>query len=326
MLFTSSISYAPVPSPGSLIWSKRIVSFMTDYAPTRTHDRPIAVDDTGVYIVGYDNKKGNERWRIEKRSLTDGSLTWLKTSNPSSGEDKANGVAVDDTGVYIVGYDNKKGNMRWRIEKRSISDGGLLWRKTSNPSSGSDVANSVAVDETGVYIVGYDNKKGNERWRIEKRSLADGSLLWRKTTNPSSGNDRANSVAVDDTGVYIVGNDEKHGENDDRWRIEKRSLTDGSLIWIKTKNPLDYPDEPYSVAVYGSDIYIVGYDSVDFTDQRSRIEKRSTVDGSLIWFKHQGNGYNLIHGVAVDASGVYIIGPKKLDIITMIWRIEKRYH
>jgi hypothetical protein len=220
IVYASSTVLAPVPPPGSLIWEKSFVSIFAEY-----HDRPIAVDDTGVYIVGYDNKKGNERWRIEKRSLSNGRLIWLKTSNPSSDSDRAN---------------------------------------------------SVAVDESGLYIVGYDQKLGIERWIIEKRSL-----------------------------------------------------TDGSLIWIKTKNPIEAnaPLEAYSVAVYESDIYIAGYASIEPEDERSWVEKRSTVDGSLIWWEHRLDGdYNIAHGVAVDVSGVYITGPWKPDIMTMSWRIEKRYH
>ena len=77
-----------------------------------------------------------------------GDLIWKKTNKPTS---NAYGVAVYDTSVYVVGYDNRPGNPRWRIEKRSKTDGSLIWKKFSNPSSNNDVANGVAVDGTGVY-------------------------------------------------------------------------------------------------------------------------------------------------------------------------------
>jgi hypothetical protein len=101
-------------------------------------------------------------------------------------------VAVDSTGIYVVGYDSSPGNSQWRIEKRSLNDGSLIWSVTSNPSSGSDSANSVAVDSTGIYVVGYDYAPGNYQWRIEKRNLNDGSLIWSITSNPSSGDDLLN--------------------------------------------------------------------------------------------------------------------------------------
>ena len=43
---------------------------------------------------------------MEKRSLTDGSKIWTRIGDPSSVDDWARGVAVDGTGVYIVGYDS----------------------------------------------------------------------------------------------------------------------------------------------------------------------------------------------------------------------------
>ena len=55
---------------------------------------------------------------MEKRSLTDGSKIWTRVGDPSSGWDQALGVAVDGTGVYVVGSDEVL-HKRWRIEKRS---------------------------------------------------------------------------------------------------------------------------------------------------------------------------------------------------------------
>jgi hypothetical protein len=70
-------------------------------------------------------------------------------------------VAVDSTGIYVVGYDRIPGNWEWRIEKRNLNDGSLIWSVTSNPSSGDDSAYSVAVDSTGIYVVGYDKIPGD---------------------------------------------------------------------------------------------------------------------------------------------------------------------
>jgi len=107
----------------------------------------------------------------QARAAAPGSLIWSQTSNPSATDDGAYGVAVDGSGVYIVGFDYSLGNYEWRVEKRSLTDGSLIWSQTSNPSAGTDVARGVAVDGSGVYIVGYDYSPGNNEWRIEKRDL-----------------------------------------------------------------------------------------------------------------------------------------------------------
>jgi len=153
-------------------------------------------------------------------------LVWIQTSNPSTGRDVAEGVAVDSSGVYIVGIDRSLGSVGWRFEKRSLSDGGLIWSQTSNPSTGDDWVWGVAVDSSGIYVVGCDYSVGNYEWRIEKRSLTDGNLMWSQTSNPSTGEDIAFGVAVDSSGIYIVGCDSSPGNGE--WRIEKRSLTNGT--------------------------------------------------------------------------------------------------
>src|SRR3972149_1729100 len=166
-----------------------------------------------------------------------GDVLWTQASNPSSSVDETTDVAVDGSGIYIVGLDSylHYGNSRWRIEKRSLTDGSVIWTQASNPSANMDRASDVAVDGTGVYIVGYDYYLGNGRWRIEKRSLTDGSVIWTQASNPSASYDWASGVAVDGSGVYIVGFDSYSGGG--RWRVEKRSLTDGSVIWPQGRKP-----------------------------------------------------------------------------------------
>jgi len=297
--------------------------------------RDVAVDGSGVYIVGYDMSPGNYEWRIEKRSLTTGALLWQKTSNPSGGGDYADGVAVDSSGVYIVGCDSSPGNnCEWRIEKRSLTTGALITSFgtggviTNNPSNGEDGAFDVAVDGLGLYIFGEDMSPGNLEWRIEKRSLTTGALISSFGTggvvkvNPSTGEDLAFGVAVDASGVYIVGYDMSPGNEE--LRIEKRNLTDGSLIWSETNNPSPGDDDAHGVAVDGSGVYIAGDDSSPGNSEW-RIEKRNLTDGSLVWSEtsNPSPGDDGAHGVALDASGVYIVGHDSSPGNSM-WRIEKR--
>ncbi len=282
----------------------------------------VAVDGTGVYIVGCDKKGGDWRWRIEKRNLVDGSVIWKRVGDPSSSADEAHGVAIDGTGVYVVGYDRVGEDARWRIEKRSLTTGGLIWTRVGDPSSGNDRAYNVAVDGSGVYVVGYDEVGGDRRWRIEKRNPEDGSLIWYKTANPSSSNDEAYDVAVDETGVYVVGYDRRGGDR--RWRMEKRSLADGSLIWKRVGDPSSGDDEARSVAVGESGVYVVGYDEVG-GDRRWRIEKRDLGTGLLIWKRvgDPSSNDDKAYGVAVEGF-MYLVGYDERGGDAR-WRMEKRY-
>jgi hypothetical protein len=200
----------------------------------------IAIDSTAMYVAGYDYSPGNYQWRIEKRSLIEGNLVGVYTSNPSAWLDEAYDIAIDSTTMYVVGYDHSTGyaygpqNTAWRIEKRSLTDGNLVGVYTSNPSTWLDEAYAIAIDSTMMYVVGYDQDLVNDpdypenyQWRIEKRSLIDGSLVLGfgiagvVTSDPSTRDDMPRGIAIDSTAIYVVGY-ERRPEGNYQWRIEKR--------------------------------------------------------------------------------------------------------
>jgi hypothetical protein len=138
----------------------------------------------------------------------------------------------------VVGSDGFRGDLdwEWRIEKRRIVDGSVMWTVTSNPAPGLDEASAVALDGSGLYVVGFEEYSPHALgWRIEKRSLSDGSLMWNASSRPREEN-VASGVAVDDSGIYVVG-ESTISAADTEWRIEKRRLTDGSVIWNATSHP-----------------------------------------------------------------------------------------
>lgn len=160
----------------------------------------------------------------------------------------------------------------------------------------------IAVDDSGVYFAGYDGSKNikNSRggydkldyqWHIEKRSLANGSLYWTQTLNPSSLDDRAKAIAVDGAGIHIAGRSALEGNPYNyQWRIEKRDLISGDLIWQQTEE-LDKAFANYAdiqkIAVDGDAIYILGGGG---GDPEWRLEKRRVSDGALLWVQNPDYG------------------------------------
>ena len=134
---------------------------------------------------------GSYEWRVEKRSLTTGALIWAQSEDISNGNDVANAVAVDGTGIYVAGYDYKPSTYEWRVEKRSLTTGVILWAVSEHISTSSDSAYGVAVDASGVYVSGYDHNGAGStaEWRIEKRSLTTGALIWAQSEHISSDDD-----------------------------------------------------------------------------------------------------------------------------------------
>ena len=302
----------------------------------------IAIDSTAMYVVGYDWSPGNYQWRIEKRSLADGGLVTLfgvggvATTNPSTQIDVANAMAIDSTAMYVVGYDSSPGDYQWRIEKRSLTDGSLVpgfgtgGVVTSNPSSAGDVATAIAIDSTAMYVVGYDWSPGNYQWRIEKRSLTDGSLVGVYTSNPGTYPAIARAIAIDSTAMYVVGYDYGPGIGDSQWRIEKRSLADGNLVpgfgtgGVVTGDPSTGSDAPNGIAIDSTAMYVVGYDDSP-GNRQWRIEKRSLADGSLVgvYTSNPSTDSDEAHAVVIDSTAMYVVGYDESPESRQ-WRIEKR--
>lgn len=139
-------------------------------------------DGTWLYGAGWDEVPGQYEWRIEKRSLVDGSVDpgfgtgGGVSSDPTTTMDLAYAIAVDATHLYVAGFDEAAGNGQLRLERRSVVDGqpdplfggGSGW--TSDPSAGFDAALAVVVEGSFVYAVGKDQVlgAGSDSWRIEK--------------------------------------------------------------------------------------------------------------------------------------------------------------
>jgi hypothetical protein len=180
-----------------------------------------------MYVVG--DSTSTQNWRIEKRSLSDGSLVsgfgsgGVVTGATTSTTARA--IAIDASNMYVAGSGSS--TTEWRIEKRSLSDGSLVFATTSERGTTDVIAYGIAVDATSMYVAG-DNQ--NNRWRIEKRSLLTGSLDASfgsggavtgisKTTLPYG-------LALASSSVYIAGNTTASD-----WHIENYMTVDGVTGW-----------------------------------------------------------------------------------------------
>lgn len=266
-------------------------------------------------------------------------LFGVVTSDPTVGNDEAQYAATDSMFVYTVGYDSNGGN-EWHIEKRkkttgalvsTFGDGGIV---TENPTAGSDEAIKVAVDGRYIYVVGYDSNGGNE-WRIEKRNKATGALCSSAsacidgafngtgviTVDPTTGDDEANAVTIDDMNLYVGGYQTTGTDNED-WRMQKFNKTTGASVpHFGTQGVIVEPisagdDVIASMTTSGPNLYLVGRDFLD-GDGEWRIEERSKATGALIpTFGTNGAisqdnaiGYNdTAIDLAVDSSYLYIAG------------------
>lgn len=234
------------------------------------------------------------------------------------------GIATDDTHIYGVGVQGSSYS-DWAIEKRALSDGSL---DTAFGSSGQIVnsvllasltARGIAIDGSHMYVVG---ENGGD-WRVEKRATSNGALVGGFGSSGAIdvsvllASLSAYDVATDGTYLYVVGFEESS------WRIEKRSLSTGSLVsGFGTSGVIKVSAGTIAraVTVAGSSIIVVGTnDSGDM-----RIEKRAISDGSLDT-GFDGDGVIVVgstsgaYDVVSDGASIFVAG-----IGSNGWRVEKR--
>jgi len=314
--------------------------------------KAIATDGVYMYVAGFE--PGG--WRIEKRNLSNGVLIHSVTNN-CLGEPYA--ILVNNGYIYIVGDDYTEGNYQWRVEKRYTVDltldstFGVAGVVLSNPSESSDTAYDCVIVGNFIYISGSDRSNGSDdsQWRIEVRSLMDGSLTVGDggiiLSNPSSDDDIPFAIAADLNNLYVGGYDripkistnkpgkDKKASSNAQWRLEKRTIDNISQIGqVVQVNPTDNSDAIKDMAIDNGFIYLAGYEEYGFFDTGWRIEKRDLSDLTLPYDDSFGeNGVRIIDpgyndspaSIAIEGAYIYIAG-FSADFGSggdTAWRIEK---
>jgi hypothetical protein len=323
----------------------------------------MSIDSTYMYVAGYDSVGVDNRWRLEKRNLSDGALVTafdtdgIVTTDPSTGIDQIFAIATTSDAVFIAGYDLVSGAGRWRIEKRDITDGSLVTAFdtdgiiTTDPNAADvDQVTAMAVDSSYLYVAGYEDDDTGF-WLIHKYDISTGALVTAfnttgtiRQTLGAAGDERPQAIKVDGDYLYVVGYDAVVANG--QWRIEKRNKTTGALCagggecvagafdtdGIIQVNPSANLDRAYALAIDSTYMYVAGHDGVlSAANGQWRIEKRNLSDGALV--------------TAFDTDGIVQIDPNNADIdcVTDIvvdstfiylsgfidddagtWRVEKR--
>ena len=150
-------------------------------------------------------------------------IQWIRQFG-STQDDYARGLAVDSTGVYVVGFttgtlprQTNNAGLGDAFVRRYDTNGNELWTRQFG-TDGDDVAYGVAVDITGAYVVGFSSGTLPGQTRTEgggddvfvRKYDRNGAEEWTRQFGTASrfarqGIDEAYGVAVDASGVFVVG-------------------------------------------------------------------------------------------------------------------------
>jgi len=234
------------------------------------------------------------------------------------------GFATDGTWLYAAGYSNAQG----KIEKRNLNDGSLDSGFGTNgvvDTAWNTAVYAIATDSTFMYLAEQDGTASPTfQWRIEKRYLSDGTLaagfgsngvvITAPSTYPFTD---PKSIAIDADYMYAAGF--VATSNTKQWRIEKRRLSDGSLVAsfgtngvVTSAQSSTYPVGDVKLVIDTTSIYVAGQGS-----NGGLIEKRNLSDGALDpAFGMSGSvtsPSNAYDSIAMDGTSLYVGSTTRLE-------------
>lgn len=290
-----------------------------------------AADSTGIYVAGStygvlpgQSKTGAADAFIRKYDSA-GNALWTREFG-TAGDNAIAGIAATGSAVYVggstdTGPPGQTGAGLWDgFIRKYDQNGNALWTRDVG-TAGDDLVNAVAADSSGVYVAGVTDgafpgatNAGYDDAFLQKYD-ANGNLVWTQQFGTAD-QDLADGVAVDSSGVYVVGSTAASldGASAGMWDgfVRKYSFT-GTLLWShQAGTPLH--DEAYGVATDSTGAYVVGYAEGSLGGAAypggyaGTIQKYSAA-GALMWTQELGSGSDTrFTAVTADPSGVYVTG------------------
>lgn len=322
---------------GNEIWTRQFGA--TDFASFDIANA-VATAPGAVYVVGavFGTLPGQTRTgsfdAFVRKYAEAGAELWTHQFGGAqvpfvSSDDSANGVAVDSSGVYVVGDTSaildgqvNEGGTDAFIRKYA-HDGSLLWTRQFGTAE-DEAGASVATDGTGVYLVGDtlgvlpgQTKTSPEKEAFVRKYDPDGNELWTRQFATGSVNiarPRATTVTVYSGTVYIGGfsGGIMPGSSSAGGYFIRTYAADGAELWTRqsTGSP-EFASRTASLAVDATGISFVSAARGTLPGQTEGLGDRALVrrydlDGNERWTRQFVQG--AANGVVADASGIYIVG------------------
>lgn len=297
-------------SSGVMQWARTYGGNLNDFA------NAIACDQSGnVYVTGGSTGANGFDYVTIKYSPAGDSL-WVRKYNFISGNssDDASSIAVDNSGnIYVTGTSwGGSSNYDYATIKYN-SMGVQQWVSRYNGiSNSSDRAKMLAIDQTGnIYVTGRSTGTNGFDYVTIKYNTS-GDSLWVKSYNGTgNGDDRANSICIDNSGnIYVTGESWGIGTFTDYLTIKYNPS--GDSLWSKRYNGLgNENDIATSIGADNSgNVYVTGESRGLINRDYTTIKYNSLgVEQWVERYNGPGNNNDIATSLLLDSLGnLYVSG------------------
>ncbi|MBI4302039.1 MAG: thrombospondin type 3 repeat-containing protein [Chloroflexi bacterium] len=232
--------------------------------------------------------------------------------------DRARGVSVDASGVYVTGSTSELMAPGDAFVRKYDASGGEVWTRQFGTDS-SDEALAISIDSTGIYVAGYtdgtlpDQTSPGGGDAFVRKYDANGTEGWTRQFGTSR-YDAACGISVNPTGVYVAGstNGTLAGQTNAGFidAFVRKYDGDGNELWTRQFGTSDN-DFACGIAGDSTGVYVAGYTQGDFPGQTSvggldAFVRKYDAAGNEMWTRQFGNSLGL--GISIDSTGIYVAG------------------
>jgi len=269
----------------------------------------LVIDGSGnVCVTGFAGYPSEDYTTI--KYYPNGDTAWVRIyDGPINDRDWAYAMAVDDSGnIYVTGTSYGNGTSLDYATIKYYPNGDAAWvRRYNGPGNDQDLPSAITVDSYGnVYVTGRSQGSGTGFNYATIKYYPNGDTAWvRRYTEPTSLDDGARAVEVDDSGnVYVTG---YVGQPYAQHYTTIKYYPNGDTAWLRTYSGPSVAtdlvlDDSGSVYVTG----ISGYPSENYTTIKY------CPNGDIAWvgiYDGPAHDRDWAYVMAIDGSGnIYVTG------------------
>jgi len=309
----ATIKYDP---NGNQLWVARYNGPGNDYDAAYS----LVVDSfCNVYVTGRSIGSGTVYYDYATVKYDpNGNQLWAARYNgPGNNYDHAYDMAIDNSGnVYITGRSDGSGTSSDYATIKYDPNGNQLWvARYNGPGNTNDYAYALVVDDSGnVYVTGYSYGSGTGSDYATVKYDPNGNELWVARYNgPVNGNDKANSLTLDNSGNIYVTGDSYGGVATGNDYATIKYDPNGNQLWATRYNgSASKSDSAGSIAVDDlGNVYVTG-ESANATPNYDYATVKYDPNGNQLWaarYNGLANNYDAACDLSVDSFGnVYVTG------------------